>query len=1013
MVTCPGCGRQNRDSARFCDGCGHELSGAREALERKRVSVVFFDLVGSTALGARVDAEVFRTLVAQYHEAVADAVERHGGAVHKLIGDGVLAVFGVPLVHEDDAVRAARAAFDARAAVRSLSDRASAAHGARLELRVGVNTGELLAGASELLGDTVNTAKRLEEAAGTGEILLAAETVALARDAVETQSVGELDVKGKADPVAAFRLLAIREAEAGVGRRHSRPLVGRVRELRMLREAFDRAAAERACHLFTLLGPAGIGKSRLAEELLAGLGDATVVRGRCLSYGEGVAYRPVVEAVGQLLGADPDERLRALGLDESARAGVLSVLSDDAQAVSAGETARGIRALLEGVARSTPLVAVFDDVHWGEPTFLDLVDHLAETSRGAPILLLCLARPELFERRPGWGGGKANATSLLLDGLGAEEATRLLAGLLGDTPVSLDAQRRVLGSAEGNPFFLEELVALVRESGSDTITIPPTVQALLAARLDQLTTPERLVLAAAAVEGKEFHREAVEALSGADDAGEPLESLVRKQLIDPLPGERSYRFRHLLFRDAAYDALPKARRAGHHAQLADWFETERADAPDLDELVGYHLEQSLRYRAELGAGDDPEAGALAQRAEARLAAAAARAETRNDLRSVVRLLERIRELRGELEPELAIDLVNAHRQLSDLTAAAREAAVALDRASRAGDRSGELRARLAQAEVAVQLDPARHLDAVAPLAREAVATFERAGDWQGVAEAELLLGLIEFRRSRFGAVIDAVEPALEHARRAGKRRLERRALGILAGSHIYGPTPVDEAIPWLEAHTQAVDDHSFFLEGRAFLEAARGELERARALQRAAETRRLELGVPAVNSTGPRWEVAMLAAQFEEAAAVAATAVEHWQRHGERGYRSTAAAELALALCRLGELEEGERWSRTAEELAPEDDTLTHMFWRQARALVLAGHDRTEEAVRLAREAVELGERAQMPNTHAGAYATLASILVGSGRSAEAQAAAAAAVRLYEAKGNTVSAAAARSLLER
>ena len=1013
MVTCPACGRQNRDSARFCDGCAHELPGARETLARKRVSVVFFDLAGSTALGARVDAEVFRSLVGQYHGAVADAVERHGGVVHKLMGDGVLAVFGLPLVHEDDAVRAARAAFDARAAVRALSERVSAAHGARLELRVGVNTGEILAGASELLGDTVNTAKRLEEAAGTGEILLAAETVALARDAVETESVGELTVKGKPAPVAAFRLLAIREAEEEVRRRHHRPLVDRLRELQMLREAFDRAAAERTCHLFTLLGPAGIGKSRLAEEFLAGLGDTTVVRGRCLSYGEGVAYRPVVEAVGGLLGADPDERLRALGLDESARAGVLSVISDDARAVSAGETARGIRALLEGVARSGPLVAVFDDVHWGEPTFLDLVDHLAETSRSAPILLLCLARPELFERRPGWGGGKANATSLLLDRLGEEEAARLLAGLLDGTPVSLEAQQRVLGSAEGNPFFIEELVALVRESGSEGVTIPPTIQALLAARLDQLSTPERLVLAAAAVEGKEFDREAVGALSGAADAGETLESLVRKQLLDPVPGERSYRFRHLLFRDAAYDAVPKARRADHHARLADWLETEHADAPDLDELVGYHLEQSLRYRAELGAGDDPHAGALAHRAEARLAAAAVRAESRNDLRSVVRLLERVRALRGELEPELAIDLVNAHRQLSDLTAAAREAALALDRASRAGDRPGMLRARLAQAEVGLQLDPARYVDAVAPLAHEAVATFEQAGDWQGVAEAELLLGLIEFRRSRFGAVIDAVEPALEHARRAGKRRLERRALGILAGSHIYGPTPVDEAIPWLEAHTEAVDDHSFFLEGRALLEAARGELGRARALQRAAETRRLELGVPAVNSTGPRWEVAMLAAQFEEAAAVAAAAVEHWQQHGERGYRSTAAAELALALCHGGKLEEGERWSRTAEELAPEDDTLTHMFWRQARALVLAGHDATEEAIRLAREAVELGERAQMPNIHAGAYATLASILVGGGRSTEAHAAAKAAVRLYGAKGNTVSAAAARSLLER
>jgi class 3 adenylate cyclase len=406
VTNCTSCGAENREGARFCDACGGALDAPPAAREqRKTVTVLFCDVTGSTALGERLDPESLRHVLARYFDTAREAVERHGGTVEKFIGDAVMAVFGVPLVHEDDALRCVRAAADVRDALDPLNAELERDYGTTLALRIGVTTGEVVTGTEERLatGDAVNVAARLEQAAEPGEILLGEETVQLVRDSVVVEELEPLELKGKSEPVRAFRLVSV--SSTSPARRLDAPIVGRERELRLLAHAWERVVTERSCHLFTLLGSAGVGKSRLVAEFLGELSDARVVRRRSLSYGDGITYWPVVEILKQL----PDAA--GLGLDRRAVEAVRVVLGDDGAVASTDEIAWAVRKLLEAVAAEQPLVCVLDDLHWGEATFLDLVEHVADLSRDAPILLLCMARPELLDLRPGWSGGKAGLPS--------------------------------------------------------------------------------------------------------------------------------------------------------------------------------------------------------------------------------------------------------------------------------------------------------------------------------------------------------------------------------------------------------------------------------------------------------------------------------------------------------------------------------------------------------------------------------------------------------------------------
>jgi class 3 adenylate cyclase len=517
MRACLACGAPIPEGARFCPNCGTAISRDQEQSGRTRrvVTVVFSDLAGSTGLGERLDPESLALVMGRYFEWARTVLERHGGTIQKFIGDAVMAVFGIPAAHEDDALRAVRAAAELCTALAKLNSELVRDHGVTLELRTGVNTGEVLAGdpaaAQALaLGDTVNVAARLQQAASPGEILLGEGTWTLVRDAVEVTPLDPLALKGKSAPVAAWRLEAVSPVTRGRARRLDRPMVGREEERTVLRRLAGNAAGSRMCHLATVLGPAGVGKSRLVAEVLADLeGTAGVLSGRCLPYGEGITFWPLAEAVrqaagvvegdglagvraklGALLDGEPDARPVA---ERIAR-----LIGLEAAAGAVRDAAWAVRRLLEAVARERLVVLLLDDLHWAEPTLLEVVEHVAERSHGAPILLLCVARPELVERHPTWGTGGRNATTIVLEPLGAEESARLLDGLIGEESLDAGTRTRITELAGGNPLFLEELLAMLMDAGrlerhpggwrpvaGEPLAMPPTIQALLAARLDQ------------------------------------------------------------------------------------------------------------------------------------------------------------------------------------------------------------------------------------------------------------------------------------------------------------------------------------------------------------------------------------------------------------------------------------------------------------------------------------------------------------------------------------------------
>ena len=553
------------------------LGAAEPAREqRKVVTVLFCDLVGSTALGESTDPEALRARMRRYFEDLRVILERHGGTVEKFVGDAVMAVFGIPVSHEDDALRAVRAASEMRAAI--------AEHG--LEARIGINTGEVVVGGEGetlVTGDAVNVAARLEQAAGAGEVFIGAETHSLVRDAVRVEAVEPLVLKGKAEPVGAFSLLEVLTDSEGLARNPEALLVGRKRERNRLWRDFEDVLDERSCRLVTLLGPAGIGKSRLVADFLERVGDsADVLRGRCLSYGEGITYWPLVEIL-IAIGVEPD-----------------SVIG-----TSSAETQLAFRRLLEARAVERPQVVVVDDLQWAEPVFIDLVEHVADLSRDAPIFLLCVARTELLDVRPDWGGGKMNATSILLEPLGDAECEALIGNLVGDAQLEGDLRDRIMAASAGNPLYVEEMLAMVREHGGDgEIVVPPTIHALLQARIDSLDGDVRVVMERGVGRGRgvpSWSGSATLARScsrrrrvASDDAraqgAHPLDraDLPRGRGVPLSPSAHPGR----CLRVAAEGDACGAARAIRRLAL-------RHDLVERDEIVGYHLEQAHRYRSEL------------------------------------------------------------------------------------------------------------------------------------------------------------------------------------------------------------------------------------------------------------------------------------------------------------------------------------------------------------------------------------------------------------------------------
>jgi class 3 adenylate cyclase/tetratricopeptide (TPR) repeat protein len=981
VPTCTSCGRESAGDFAFCPYCGAQMAAATPARQvRKTVTVLFCDVVGSTSLGESVDPEALREILVRYFDRIKAIVEGHGGTVEKFVGDAVMAVFGVPVLHEDDALRAVRAASEILDALPELG----------VHARIGVNTGEVVTGTEERLatGDAVNVASRLERAAAPGTAVLGEETMRLLRGTIDVEPLPLLDLKGKSAPVTAYRLLAVNEEAP---RRLDTPLVGRERELRGLRETFARAVADRSCQMFTVLGVPGVGKSRLAAEFFTRV-QALVVRGRCISYGEGITYWPVIEVVTQLGAPPPGD----------AGAPLRSLLGESEEATSADEIALAFRRLLEEHARKQPLVCVLDDLHWGEAKFLDLVEHVADLSRDAPILLLCLARPELLDRRSGWGGGKWNSTTALLEPLDSAETDRLL-DALGSGEGEL--RQRIAAAAEGNPLYLEETVALVRESGNGDVAVPPTIQALLAARLDQLDPAERSVLERGSVEGRVFHVSAIRALDGQEpELSARLVSLVRKDLVRPeatwRPGDEAYRFRHILIRDAAYDALPKSVRANFHERIAAWLE-DRSDLGDVDEIVGYHLEQSACYRQELG---QPHA-ALGGRAGERLARAGRRALWRGDNLAAVGLLGRAIAL---LPPEqvpvaLELDLASAQPTPHEAAATSDEAA---RRARAAGDRAGEAAARAAAAFYRLMAGEGG-VDEVDALAHAALPLLEETGDHASLVHVWAALGFgVANTHGRNQEWSEAAEQALRHARLAGQRPTH---LFNLEATLVIGPTPADEALDKLDAVLPDVP-HPQSLSFRAQLLAMLGRLDEARASASDARVRLRELTGGAEGEYALA-EIAALSGDDEAAASHLRTFCDSLAERGQSSLLSTFAPLLGLALCALGRFDEAELQAQLGRELGEEHDVATQSLWRQVQARVDSHRGRHAEAEALAREAVALTERTDALNNQAVALCDLAEVLVGAGRTDEAVAVLREALERYERKKNVVAAARVHSRL--
>ena len=688
MFACRNCGQPAPEGARFCPSCGAPLlDDPAESLGelRKVVTVLFCDLKGSTNVGERLDSESLRRLMGSYFASMAAVLRRHGGTVEKFIGDAIMAVFGIPELREDDALRAVRAAVEMRSALSELNDGLEARWGVRLQVRTGINTGEVIAGDPSaghgfVTGDAVNVAARLEQAASPDEILIGARTHQLVRDAVEVVPVDPLELKGKSQPVPAYRLIEVRADTPGTVRRLDSPLVGRDDELSRLRGAHDTAMTERRCALVAVVGEAGVGKSRLLAEFATSTADdVLVVMGRCLPYGEAITFWPIVEVVRGASGITADDsvqvaraKLAAVVAETEEPDAVVQrvggVLGLEDAASSPAETSWALRSFFEAAAARRPLVLIFDDAHWGEEPFLDFLQYMAASSRSVPISMVVLARTELLESRPAF----AQVGDLLaLAPLEPAQTRSLVSNLLGGGDVAPEVSEQVAGIANGNALFVEELLRMLVEEGHLSYregrwspvselpftSTPPAIQSLIAARLDRLPRAEREVLERASVIGREFWPGAVRRLSPEPARAaldERLAALVDKQLLiaagPRFGGEDPFAFTHSLVRDVAYQEMLKATRADLHERFAAWLEETAGErAVEYQEILGHHLEQAYRYLVELQSADRHSQD-IAGRAATHLSSAGGRALARGDMAAAVNLLERASSLLGEEDP---------------------------------------------------------------------------------------------------------------------------------------------------------------------------------------------------------------------------------------------------------------------------------------------------------------------------------------------------------------------------
>jgi class 3 adenylate cyclase/tetratricopeptide (TPR) repeat protein len=964
------------------------------APDRRTVTILFCDLVDSTRFASDLDPEVYRQLISRYFELVRAPITRHGGTIEKFIGDAVMAVFGVPQLHEDDALRAARAAADVQAALRDEE------WDVPLAARIGVSTGEVhvLSAPGEDLhvsGAVASVAAQLEASAPAGGILIGDETHRLVRDAV------------KAEPVEdAWLLEDVLEDAPAYARRLDAPLVGREHELERLLGAYANALADKHCRVVTVIGEAGIGKTRLARELASVREEARLLVGRCVSYGEGATYLPITEIVRRAAEEHSLAGIRKLveaEEDADAVAQRIAELTGIAESPAApGEAFWAFRRLLESLARERPVVVVLDDIHWAEPTLLDLVEYLGEWVEG-PILLLCLARGDLVERRPGWGGPTSTGFLVELEPLPADELGTLVEQLAAE-PVEPKIQDHIVEHSGGNPLFAEQLLALAAEGV--TLEHPPaTVEALLASRLDRLDLRELEVLRRAAVVGRRFSRAELGDLTQQDDATRQLLGLAERGLIHPVEQDL-FRFHHVLVRDVAYRGIPKSQRAELHEHAARGLDRRNG----ADELVGYHFEQAFQYATQLARRDE-HVRELAVEGGQRLGRAGIRAWKRADAPAAVNLLSRAVELVPEAN-EFACELGIALRASNDYD----RAQEVLGAAMTAPEKRIELRARIEYAlgRSLVEADRAVELLEVASTS---IPTLEAERDDRALGRAYLCIAHVKGGfYCEYGPMEESAARAAMHYRRGGWS--PSSALDYLGNALYFGPKPVPEAIEQCEGLLREHDgdraSEANIILWLGGLEAMQKNFAAARAHVSRARTIYNEFGLPvnAVDACGRAFAaIDMLASLPAQAERALRESCEFLQQHHQIAPLATRAGELAQSIYEQGRYDDAEAWTRVARDSAGNDDLDAALSWQTVQAKIAARYGRIEEAERLARQTLELVTRTDSLNRHADSLMALAEVLEIANRSDEAEKMVRSALGLYELKGNLASAERVRALL--
>jgi class 3 adenylate cyclase len=985
---------------------------------RRPVTVLCVALQVPAGSDVALDPEAHGVVHERVVSGLTAVLERHGGKLAASDSEHLMGVFGVTTLHEDDALRAVRASLEAREALIAEAGALPRHYGASLVCRFGLATGEALVGGPGPLGfagDVGARAVMLAEAAGPGQILIGPQVRQLAAGAIETDDAGP------------GRFL-LRSAHAGLrplAVRLDVPLVGRSEEIRRLESAYARAARERVTLTVTVLGEAGLGKTRLAQEFAGGLShQAQVLTGRCLSYGEGITFWPLREVVRQASGGDSPESLRALLTGEADAAEIADQLHRALGSGTQGRTAAteifwAARRFLEALARHRPVLVVFEDVHWAEPTFLDLVESLALQPGESPILLVCIARPELLDQRPAWAAEADRAVCIQLTPLGEGPAMALLDSVSSEQRMAPSTRARLIETAGGNPLYLEQLtVSLSEQGGSDIrLELPPTIEALLSARLQRLGPGASSVLARAAIVGKDFGEREVRELLPAEARGplsRNLQTLVAKGLVQRGPPGRGpdeeYGFRHILIQEAAYRAIPKSLRAELHHRYADWFEVIAADFyPGQSEILGYHLEQSVRYRNELWPAD-PQTAALAQRAAAHLEAAGYAAHDRGDDVAAMNLLDRAAALLPGDDPTLGRLYTSLGTALTE-AGQLEKAKATLDHAQRITAANGDARqhahARVEALLLHLRVNPGEAAIDITRALPELRREFQTSQDDLGICRTLQLEAALHWDHSRSGAAEDAWQRAADCARKLNDRRQLADILAWLASAALWGPTPAPEGIKRCQQYLDEIGNHPIgkaeILLNLAGLYAMQDDFVAARSTLGSAKSLLETLG-PTMTAAiiQPAALIATLAGDPATAERYLQLEYDYLYRTGERRVLSNTAATLARAIAAQGpsRYDEAIRLIDVSRAVAADGDLSPQAVSQGLYARILADRGHYREAGELARSAATLAAQTDLLSYRADTLLELSHVLAVAGQVSEAHSAATQARDLYQRKGN-------------